>query len=136
MDALSLAIELGKAIQQDEKYINYKISSQKNDEDEGLQTLIKDFNLKKLAINNEVLKDEKNEEKISSLNEDLKNLYKKILENENMRNYQEKKQEFDKLMSKINKIISGSALGEDPVSIALNENNSCSLNCSGCSGCH
>ena len=51
MDAISLSIELGKAIQNDEIYINYKLASQKNDEDKNLQNLIGEFNLKKLSIN-------------------------------------------------------------------------------------
>ena len=66
MDVFSLAIELGKAIQEDERYINFKIASQKNDEDKNLQDLINDFNLKKLSINNEITKDKKDGEKIRS----------------------------------------------------------------------
>ena len=136
MDVFSLAIELGKAIQEDERYINFKIASQKNDEDKNLQDLINDFNLKKLSINNEITKDKKDGEKIRSLNDELKNCYKKIMDNENMKVYYEKKQEFDGMINKINKIISGSALGDDPVNLALNDENPCTGNCSGCHGCH
>lgn len=136
MDVFSLAIELGKAIQEDERYINFKIASQKNDEDENLQNLINDFNLKKLSINNEISKDKKDEEKIKILNDDLRDCYKKIMDNENMKVYHEKKQEFDSMINKVNKIISGSAFGEDPVKLALDDESHCTGNCNGCHGCH
>ena len=137
MDAISLSIELGKAIQKDEIYVNYKLASQKNDEDKDLQNLIGEFNLKKLSINNEISKDEKDDSKIKILNDELKDIYIKIIENENMRNYQEKKNKFDSFINKINKIISASALGQDPMEINLEENEtSCSGNCGSCGGCH
>lgn len=137
MDAISLSIELGKAIQNDEIYINYKLASQKNDEDKNLQNLIGEFNLKKLSINNEISKKEKDDTKIKILNDELKDIYLKIMENENMKNYQEKKNKFDKFINKINKIISASALGQDPMEVNLDDDKkSCFGNCGSCDGCH
>lgn len=137
MDAINLAIELGKAIQADERYINYRIASQKNDEDEELQSLIEELNLKKLAINNEISKSNKSEEKINSLNEEMRACYLKIIDNGNMKTYQTQKFEFDKFISQINKIIAGAAQGEDPELISIENNEgACSGNCGTCGGCH
>lgn len=137
MDIISLAVELGKAIQNDERYIKFKILEQNNEEDSELQDIINEFNLKKLAISNEISKEEKDDAKVKSLNEDLKNCYAKILDNENMQNYQKQKQELDKLLTKINRIITGAAQGDDPEWLAENEElASCSGNCRTCGGCH
>ena len=47
MDIITLARELGAAIQQDELYIDYKINEQNVECDMELQKTIEDFNSKK-----------------------------------------------------------------------------------------
>lgn len=135
MDVINIARQLGKAIQDNEKYLNFKIASQNNDEDETLQNLIKEFNLKKISINNEVSKENKDEGKIKSLNDELKKCYEEIMENESMKNYRLSKIEFDNLMKRISAIIMQSANGENPETTDLVESN-CSGSCSSCAGCH
>lgn len=135
MDVIKLARQLGKAIQDDEKYLNFKIATQNNDEDKLLQDLIKEFNLKKISIDNEVSKEEQDEEKIKKLNDEMKNCYEEIMENENMKNYKLSKIEFDNLMKLISTIILQSANGQDPEKIDLVES-SCGGSCTSCKGCH
>lgn len=135
MDIFDLTRELGKKIQENEEYLNLKLASQINDEDEVLQDLIGKFNLKRISVSNEASKTERDEEKIKVLNEELKNCYKEIMENKNMINYNNAKNDFDEFMRKINTIIIGSANGEDPMTINLDKS-SCTGNCTGCSGCH
>ena len=64
MDIIELAREIGKKIQEDERYIKLQIAQKKCDENENLQNLIGEFNLKRFAINNEVSKEDRNEEEI------------------------------------------------------------------------
>ena len=45
MDAIQAVRELGKAIQEDERYIEYAKAKKANDEDTELQNLIGEFNL-------------------------------------------------------------------------------------------
>ena len=135
MNVIDLARQLGKAIQSDGKYLNFKIASQNNDEDEALQDLIKEFNLKKISINNEVSKEDQNQEKIKELNNEMSACYEKIMENENMKNYSLSKIEFDNLMKRVSAIIMQSASGEDPETTDLIES-SCSGSCSNCADCH
>jgi len=45
MDVIEIARQLGKAIQEDERYSDYMLAKEKNDADEALQALIGEFNL-------------------------------------------------------------------------------------------
>ena len=60
MDVIELARELGKAIQQDERFLAMQIARQNSDNDDELQQLIGEFNLKRMAINNEAAKENRN----------------------------------------------------------------------------
>ena len=135
MDLIALARELGKGIQQDERYLAFQVARQNSDDDAELQNLIGEFNLKRMAINNEASKDPIDEEKMKQLNKELRQCYSTIMENKNMQNYEESKGELDYLVKRISAIITPSALGEDPETTDLVES-SCAGNCSGCSGCH
>lgn len=135
MDIIELTRELGKKIQEDERYLKLKIASQNNDADKDLQELIGEFNLKRININNEVSKPERDENKINELNNELKICYQKIMGNENMVNYNSAKTDFDMLIKRINTIIMGCANGEDPLTVDVVES-SCYGDCSSCAGCN
>lgn len=133
MDIISLARELGYAIQQNEDYLDYKIKEQNVECDKELQENLEKFNLKKATINLEISKQETDTQKIDKLNEEIMELYNKINSNETMMKYNEAKQKFDNTLQKVSLIINKSALGEDPYSIDVDEN--CTGSCSTCGGC-
>lgn len=135
MDIIEMTRELGKAIQQDDRYIAYNLARQANDEDEQLQNLINAFNLKRMQLQMEVGKADKDNDKIQELNEVIKSSYKTIMENPKMMVYQAAKEGFDALLGQVNTIISMSANGMDPDEINL-EAASCAGDCSACGGCH
>ncbi len=135
MDIIEMTRELGKAIQQDDRYIAYNLARQANDEDEQLQNLINAFNLKRMQLQMEVGKADKDNDKIQELNEVIKSSYKTIMENPKMMVYQAAKEGFDALLGQVNTIISMSANGMDPDEINL-ETASCAGDCSACGGCH
>lgn len=135
MDIIKLTRELGKEIQKNDKYLNLKIASEINDQDENLQNLIKEFNLKKLAVNNELSKENRNDKKIKTLNAELTSCYEKLMSTENMKNFKLAKLEFDSLMNRVIAIIMKSAQGEDPNTVDFNDSE-CTGSCSSCSGCH
>ena len=62
MGMIEMARELGKELQKDQAYLNMQLARQASDEDEGLQDAIGEFNLKRMAINNEAQKEDRNEE--------------------------------------------------------------------------
>ena len=135
MDIIEMTRELGKAIQADDRYIAYTLAKQANDDDEQLQNLINAFNLKRMQLQMEVGKPDKDNDKIQELNDVIKSSYKTIMENPKMKVYQAAKEGLDELLNQVNTIISMSANGMDPDKINL-EAASCTGNCSSCGGCH
>ena len=129
MDVIELARELGKAIQQDERFLAMQIARQNSDNDDELQQLIGEFNLKRMAINNEAAKDDRDEAKLQQLNSELRETYAKVMQNKNMNAYNEAKELMDNMLKRINAIISISAEGGDPEIADLTEDTSCA-------GCH
>ena len=63
MDIIKMARELGKAIQEDDRYLALRLATQSNDEDQALQDMIGEFNLKRVSLNQEVQKADKDQEK-------------------------------------------------------------------------
>ena len=135
MDIIEMTRELGKAIQADDRYIAYTLAKQANDDDEQLQNLINAFNLKRMQLQMEVGKADKDDDKIAELDEVIKSSYKSIMDNPKMKVYQAAKEGLDELLNQINTIISMSANGMDPDKINL-DLASCTGNCSTCGGCH
>ena len=135
MDILTLAREIGTAIQQNEQYIDYKIKEQNVECDKELQDMIEDLNLKKVSINNEISKETTDHEKIDELNTKIGELYNKIMQSETMKIYNEAKQKFEETLRKVSFIINSSAAGQDPYTIDPESDGGCTGSCSGCSGC-
>lgn len=135
MDAITAARELGKAIQADERYIAYTAAKTANDNDEELQNLIGEFNLKRQQLGLEMSKgaDEKDEAKIEEANKEMQKLYALIMQNEHMADFTMAKQGMDKLVNDINAIIGMCCDGEDPDTCEIS---SCTGSCATCGGCH
>lgn len=134
MDIIDLAREIGRKLQQDENYIKFQLAKQATDEDKELQDMIGEFNLKRMAINNEASKENRSEEKLQQLNQELRSVYAKIMTNENMINYNDSKEAVDTLLARVSAIIQKSSEGEDPETADYTP--SCSGSCSTCGGCH
>lgn len=133
MDLIQMTRELGKAIQQDERYIKLCIARDNNDNDEHLQDLIGEFNLKRVELNQEAARPDKDQDKLNKLNETIRAMYKEIMENPNMIAFNDAKQEIDNLMNFINQILVLSVNGENPDTIE--QQTGCSGSCATCSGC-
>lgn len=133
MDIIAMARELGKAIQQDERYKRIDAAKQANDKDAALQDLIVKFNLKRSDLNTEMAQENKDVEKLNALDAECKELYQKIMENEHMVEFGAAKTEVEAMMNFINEILYGAVNGEDPDTIEMH---TCNGSCSGCSGCH
>lgn len=134
MEIIDLAREIGRKLQKDDRYLSMQKISKDCDNDEELQNLIGEFNLKRMAIENESHKEAPDQDKLQALNQELRHVYARIMQNTNMTRYNEAKQELDKLLNRVSAIISQSADGEDPETADYHE--SCSGSCSSCGGCH
>lgn len=137
MNAIDKARELGKAIQQDERYLEYNKAKTLNDNDQVLQNMIGEFNMKRVELNSEMSKTDKNQERLSELDGIIKALYATIMANENMVTFTSAQEEMDKLLSQVNMVITMSANGEDPETCQTEAPSSCAGSCSSCGGgCH
>ncbi len=127
---IEMARELGNEIMMDERSIALQMAKVANDEDGELQGQIGEFNLKRVAINAEMNKEAKDEEKIEKMNNELREVYDKIMANPNMAAYNKAKQEADELLGHIMSILQMSMNGQS------SDEGCGSGGCSGCSGCH
>lgn len=134
MDIIEKARELGKLIQQEESYIALQKAQADADADMDLQNLIGDFNMKRMSINNEASKKDKDSEKLALLNSQMREDYSKIMSNKNMIAYNEAKDAFDVIANRVLAIVQQSAEGADPET-ADYSTSSCSGSCSTCGGC-
>lgn len=135
MNVIEMARELGKLIQQDERYAEYYKAKEANDKDEALQNLINEFNMKRVQLNTEMSKPDKDSAKLSELDTEIKSLYGNIMANENMNLFTEAKTAMDGMLSQVNMVITLSANGEDPETCPTEMSSSCSGSCSTCGGC-
>ena len=134
MDIIEKARELGKLIQQEEAYIALQKAQADADADMELQNLIGDFNMKRMSINNEASKKDKDSDKLALLNSQMREDYSKIMSNKNMIAYNEAKDAFDMIANRVLAIVQQSAEGADPET-ADYSTSSCSGSCSTCGGC-
>lgn len=134
MDVMKMTRELGKALQQDDRYKAYILAKEVNDKDAELQELIGSFNVKRMDINNEMSSENKSEDRIKELDEELKAVYGQIMSNKNMMVFTAAQNGMESMMNDINQIISMCANGEDPDTCEIPQ--SCSGSCSSCGGCH
>ena len=136
MTVIELARELGKALQEDERYKKYQEAKEKNDKDVELQNMIGDFNVKRMQLNQEMQKEEKDPEAMQKLDSELKEVYTKRMGNPNMSEFNTAQQAVDKLLNSVNYIISMAANGEYPMTCPEEQPASCGGSCSTCGGCH
>lgn len=131
---LESAKKLAHELQNDERFIRTQMAQTASDDDKELQDLIGDFNLKRMSINNEMAKQEKDSDKLKEMDKEIRELYDRIMSNEHMQTYQSAKAELDKLVNSMVTILTMSAQGQNPDEIQ--EESGCAGNCAGCAGCH
>ena len=132
---LAMAIDLATQLQADPRCEAVRAAAAAADADEQLQTMISEFNLKRIAINTEESKadGESNPEKLRELNAELRSIYASVMANERMMAYQSAQSELEELVNKMHLAINLAAQGQDP-NLAAQEG--CSGNCGTCGGCH
>jgi len=134
MDVIEQVRNLGKAIQQDERFIRYAKARLENDNDKELQAKIGEFNIIRMELDREMQSEEKNEDKVKELNEKLRSIYGEIMASPAMVEYNTAKVAVDEMVNEINIVISKSLDGEDPETCEITSG--CTGSCSTCGGCH
>ena len=134
MDVIEQVRLLGKAIQQDERFIRYAKAKLQNDNDTELQAAIGEFNIIRMELDRELTAEERDDEKVQTLNERLRTVYAQIMSSEAMLEYNAAKVDLDSLMNEVNVVISKTLEGEDPETCDTTAG--CSGSCATCGGCH
>ncbi len=132
-DVIAIARQLGHAIQEQEEYKTIMTAKDAADNDEALQALITEFNIKRVAINAEACKTDRDDETLKKLNEEMRTAYSDIMNNEHMKAYNDAKQAFDKVLQRVLAIVQQSAEGQNPDTTDFSED--CTHDCSTCGGC-
>lgn len=101
MEIIELVRQLCREIQKDQRYINLEGCKRRWEQDESLQKLICELNLKKLALSQETSRKNVDKTKVETINEDIKICYNKIINNENMKNYSKAQEQMSKLINDI-----------------------------------
>ncbi len=135
MEIIQKARELGALLQQDDRYTAYNLAKTANDNDSELQTKINEFNMKRMQLNSEMSKADKDDAKLAEFDADIKKIYGEIMSNKNMILYNNAKNAMDAMLNQINMIITYAANGEDPMTCPTEQPSSCSGSCSTCGGC-
>ncbi|MBQ9376160.1 MAG: YlbF family regulator [Ruminococcus sp.] len=136
MTVIECARELGKALQEDERYAKFSEATKNSDNDTEMQNKIGEFNMLRMKLNQEMSKPEKDNEAMTKLDNDIKALYNEIMEMPTMKAYNDAKEELDSLLQSVNYIISMAANGEDPMTCPEQAPQGCGGSCSTCGGCH
>lgn len=133
MDVIKMTRELGKAIQQDDRYVAYAVAKQVNDDDKELQADIAKFDSLRNDMCDAMSSENPDFDRINVIDKETKTLYQKIMSNQNMIAFNTAQTALEELITNINQIISLCANGEDPDTCEPPKG--CSGNCSACGGC-
>ena len=132
MSIEKLTRELGKAIQQDERYLAMRKAVEANEQDTALNELMSKIQLIQVSYQHEASKENPDEGKMKAYDEEFRGVYSEIMMNENMRNYEMARKELDDLMNYLTGILAMCVNGDDPETCDPTAHQ-----CSGdCSGCH
>ena len=135
MTVLEAVRNLGEAIQADERFLRYAKAKLANDKNSELQDLIGNFNMVRMNLDEVMSAENRDEEKVQELNEELRNVYLDIMGKDSMVEYNASKVDLDSMLNDINSVISQCIDGADPKTVEP-EVHSCSGSCESCGGCH
>ncbi len=137
MSLESVLRELGKEIQQDERFVALQEAAKANDADENLQQQMQELQLISLKYQQEAEKaEEADKERIESLQKEYEALYSKIMESENMQKYSACAAAMEEMAQYISAMLGMFFDGQDPATCEVPPKDACTHDCCTCGGCH
>ena len=128
MEIFELAAELGKALKADERLVKLEDAKKAYEENKTLQRNIVEFDVQQKALQQEMVKPEKDTMFIEVIQKRIDELYKMITEDEAFVALNDAQAVVNELMNSVNTTITYNITGEMP--------SSCTHDCSTCGGCH
>lgn len=130
MEIFELAKKLGEAIKADSRLVEFEEAKKAYETDEALQADLREYEVQQQALQNEMLKDDKDTMTIEVINERINVLYNQIVTNPSFLRLNQLQVEVNELMNEVNNAITCAITGEDPKT-------ACTHNCATChSQCH
>lgn len=137
MNVEEMTRELGKTIQQDERYRDYVAAKAANDEDKDLNEMIGKLNLIQMNYQQEAGKETPDDAKMNGFDKEFRELYTQIMQNPNMQNYEMARGAIDDMMNRCMQILTLCVNGADPETCEPEAHADCTGSCSSCGGgCH
>ncbi len=133
MSLEKLTRELGKAIQQDERYLAMQKAIAANEADAGLNELMSKIQLIQVSYQHEASKENPDEGKMQAYDEEFRGVYTQIMMNPNMQAYEKARKDIDELMNYLTGILAMCVNGDDPDTCDPTAH-SCGGDCGSC-GC-
>ena len=128
--------ELGKEIQADPRFAALQTAAKANDADEALQAQMQEMQLLSLKYQQEAEKgEEASQERIAELQQEYQDLYTKIMDGENMKNYSAAAADMEHMAQYISQMIGLFFDGQDPATCEIPASG-CTHDCCTCGGCH
>ncbi len=130
MEIFELAKMLGEAIAKDNRLIEFEEAKKAYENDDELQSALKEYEVQQHALQNEMIKDDRDSFTIDTINERINELYHNIVTNKSFVRLNQLQMEVNELMNEVNNTITCAITGEDPKT-------ACTHNCATChSQCH
>ena len=128
MGIFEIAEQLGKTLKEDARLVRLANAKETYEKDVTLGEILIEFEVQQKALENEMVKPEREEELIKMIRSRIDALYKEIAENQVFIELNEAQTEVNELMNAVNNTIMFNITGELP--------SDCTHNCSTCKGCH
>jgi len=129
MEIFEIAAQLGKALKEDERLVRLENAKKAYKESPTLGKMMIEYEVQQKALENEVVKPEKDTHFIDIIQNRINELYRQIMEDPAFIELNEAQQVVNDLMNSVNTTIMFNITGELP--------SDCTHNCSTCGGgCH
>ena len=129
MEIFEIAAQLGKALKEDERLVRLENAKKAYKESPTLGKMMIEYEVQQKALENEVVKPEKDTHFIDIIQNRINELYRQIMEDPAFVELNEAQQVVNELMNSVNTTIMFNVTGELP--------SDCTHNCSTCGGgCH
>ena len=129
-EIIKKATALGEALRDSEEMKEYLKQEIIYNSDEEAQRITKEYNEMRENLANEARREDITPMEMLEIRKKLGQKFEEVSKNEVISKYMDAKQEVENLISKANNIIRYFVTGE------MEEESSCSGNCSSCGGCH
>lgn len=128
MSIFELAAALGRALKEDKRLVALDEARVAYENDERIMKLMMEYEVQQRAMQNEAMKEERNDELLGMIQTRIDALYDEIVASDAYKALEAAQNEVNELMNLVNNTITFNITGEEP--------GGCTHNCSTCGGCH